>query len=142
MWLEIRPTMSILKSFCTSVSSKHHTLSKAYSSACWSKDAVALKNTTATSPAQILGPLSLFCDTHLYRVKSPELLLSEQIEATIWTRHRPIGALWYTSPVCQSTGVVGLLMQGIEIKNRVAGAFKQDHVTQWGIVESTVRVAR
>lgn len=118
------------------------TLSKAYSSLCWSKDVVALRSAAATSPAQILGPLALSGDSHLDRVKPPEPLFSEQVEASVWAGQSPIGPLWHTGPVCQPAGVVGLLAQGLEVKHRVAGALEEDHVTQRSVIEGTVGVAR
>ncbi|KAA8593964.1 hypothetical protein FQN60_004798 [Etheostoma spectabile] len=114
---------------------------QAYSSLCWSKNVVALRSVAATSPAQILGPLALFGDTHLNRVKSPEPLFSEQVKASVGTGQRPIGSLWHTSPVCQPARVVGFLVQGFEVKHRVTGALEEDHVTQRSIVEGTVRVS-
>ena len=118
------------------------TLSKADGSLCWSEDVIALRGTTAASPAQVLGPLALSGDSHLDWVKSPEALFSEQVESTVWVGQRPIGPLWHTSPVCQPAGVVGLLVQGSEVEHRVAGALEDDHVTQRSVVEGTVGVAR
>ncbi len=115
---------------------------KAYSFLCWSKDIIALRSASAASPAQIFGPLALSGDSHLDRVKSPEPLFSEQIEAPVWTSERPVCPLWHTSPVCQPAGVVGLLSQGVEVEHRVARALEDDNVTQRSIIEGTVGVTR
>lgn len=115
-------------------------LSKAYSSLCWSKDVVALRSVAAASPAQVLGPLALSGDSYLDRVKSPELLFFKQVETPIWAMQRPVGPLWHPSPVRQPAGVVGLLVQSFDVQHRVAGALEDNHVTQRGVIEGTVRV--
>lgn len=96
----------------------------------------------ATSPAQIRGPLSLPGDSHFDRVKPPEALFSEQIEASVGTGQSPVGPLWHTRPVRQPARVVGLLAQGFEVEHGVTGALEEDHVTQRSVVEDAVRVSR
>jgi len=89
----------------------------AHSALCWSKDAVALRSVAAASPAQVLGPLALFGDAHLPRVKPPEALLSEQVEASVGSGQRPVGPLGDPRPVCQPAGVVRLLVQSFEVEH-------------------------
>lgn len=109
---------------------------------CWSKDVVALRSTPAAGPAQVLGPVALFGDSHLHWVKPPEPLFFEEVKAAVWTRQRPVGPLRHASPVSQLAWVVGLLAQGFKVEYGVTGALEEDHVTQRSIVEGTVRVTR
>lgn len=109
---------------------------------CWSKDVVALRRTPAAGPAQVLGPVALFGDSHLHWVKPPEPLFFEEVKAAVWTGQRPVGPLRHASPVSQLAWVVGLLTQGFKVEYGVTGALEEDHVTQRSIVEGTVRVTR
>lgn len=109
--------------------------------ALWSKDVITL-STSATSPAQILGPLALFRDPHLRWVKSPEPVFSEEEEMSIWTGQSPVCPPRHAGPVCQPAGVVMLWDHGSEVEHVVAGTLKDDHVTQGGVIEGGVGMTR
>lgn len=99
-------------------------------------------STSATSPAQSLGPLAFFSDSDLHWVKSPKPVFSEEEEASVRAGQCPVRPPRHASPVCQPAGVVVLWGHGPEVQHVVAGTLKDDHVTQGGIIEGAVGVGR
>lgn len=98
--------------------------------------------TSATSPAQLLGPSAFFSDSDLNRVKPPEPVFSEEEEASLRAGQCPVRPAGHPSPVRQPAGVIMLPGHGSEVQHVVAGALEDDHVTQGSVVEGGVGMAR
>lgn len=107
-----------------------------------SQDVIALVSPApAAYPIQVLSPLAFSGHAHLHRVKPPVLLLPKEIEAPVGAGQRTVGSLGHPGPVGQPARVVGLGPQCVQVEHGVAGALKEDHVSQGGVVEGTVWVA-